>query len=59
MLSDKISEGTYYFVFQMSDKAVDVELKIGDVAPRSRTNPFVWLLRNQVKCKKKKRGNYE
>ncbi len=33
MLSDKISEGTYYFVFQMSDKAVDVELKIGDVAP--------------------------
>jgi hypothetical protein len=33
MLSDKISEGTYYFVFQMTDKAVDVELKIGDVAP--------------------------
>ncbi|MBP4137445.1 fibronectin type III domain-containing protein [Flavobacterium geliluteum] len=33
MLSDKISEGMYYFVFQMSDKAVDVELKIGDVAP--------------------------
>ncbi|KQB40403.1 Fibronectin type III domain protein [Flavobacterium aquidurense] len=33
MLSDKISEGTYYFVFQMSDKAVDVDLKIGDVAP--------------------------
>ncbi|MFZ0597651.1 MAG: hypothetical protein WAM46_11785, partial [Flavobacterium sp.] len=33
MLSDKISEGMYYFVFQMSDKAVDLELKIGDVAP--------------------------
>lgn len=33
MLSDKISEGTYYFVFQMSDKAGDVDLKIGDVAP--------------------------
>ena len=33
MLSDKISEGTYYFVFQMSHKAADVELKIGDVAP--------------------------
>lgn len=33
MLSEKISEGTYYFVFQMSDKASDVDLKIGDVAP--------------------------
>jgi hypothetical protein len=33
MLSDKISEGSYYFIFQMTDKAVDVDLKIGDVAP--------------------------
>lgn len=33
MLSESISEGTYYFVFQMSDKAADVDLKIGDVAP--------------------------
>lgn len=33
MLSDDISEGTYYFVFEMSDKATDVDLKIGDVAP--------------------------
>jgi hypothetical protein len=33
MLSNDISEGSYYFVFEMSDKAADVDLKIGDVAP--------------------------
>ncbi|WP_454975688.1 hypothetical protein [Capnocytophaga bilenii] len=33
MLSDKLDDGVYYFSFKMSDKATDVQLKIGDVAP--------------------------
>lgn len=33
MLSDKLDDGVYYFSFRMSDKASDVQLKIGDVAP--------------------------
>lgn len=33
MLSDKLDDGIYYFSFKMSDKASEVQLKIGDVAP--------------------------
>ncbi|WP_431167040.1 fibronectin type III domain-containing protein [Tenacibaculum halocynthiae] len=33
MLDDKLKEGTYYFEFKMSEKATDVELTVGDVAP--------------------------
>ena len=39
MLSDKLDDGVYYFSFRMSDKASDVQLKIGDVAP--------WFSKNQ------------
>lgn len=51
MLADDLDDGVYYFSFKMSNKAVDVDLKIGDVAPWFKKN--VNLAGEQIEFSKK------
>ncbi|MDN3693628.1 hypothetical protein QWZ06_15690 [Chryseobacterium tructae] len=51
MLATDMNDGDYYFSFKMSNKATDVDLKIGDVAPWFKKN--VNLSGEQIEFSKK------